>query len=155
MVSVSELKKQSQIGVAEEAIGTGEQNFEGAGPEELLPVRGHEEKKDSPQGSESRGPSRGALRGTAYHAALERLSFQDIHSREDTEKALERLLESGFLDQESFGFINPSVVWTFLSGPLGRRMAKAQAEADAGRNSSLLWEFPPRRWGKGTRKNWC
>lgn len=149
MVSVSELKKQSQIGLEEEALGTEAERFEGAGPEALWKL-GREGYKDADAKTpESQGSSRGALRGTAYHAALERLFFPDIHSREDTIQAIRQLLDSGYLDQKAYELINPSDIWIFLSGPLGRRMAKAQAEGRCRREQQFIMGVPAREVGKG------
>ena len=151
MVSVSELKKQSQIGRSEDTIGTGNVETEGVGLEYLGKLAGGagpeypgkpaggagQEHLEQPAGGtgpeqlkqpdaltqpqkrpapEVRAvpdsgriqpgtPSRGALRGTAYHAALEHISFQDIKSLEETEAALETLVEQGYLNQETRGFI--------------------------------------------------
>ena len=33
---------------------------------------------------------------------------------------VDKLLEDGFLDQEAHDFINPNVIWNFLSSPLGK-----------------------------------
>ena len=73
MVSVSELKKQSQIGRAEDAIGTDRDNLEGAALGELTALRGKQDvagpgfrESGEPNKPSSSGPNRGALRGTAY-----------------------------------------------------------------------------------------
>lgn len=144
MVSVSELKRQSQIGVDDDDIGMGRVSFEGGDLEDLRKLEGKR-----PVEIESRGPSRGALRGTAYHAALERLSFPDIHSEEDTSQALKQLLESGFLDAKSYEFINPKDIWIFLESPLGQRMAKAQAKGICRREQQFIMGIPAREMGKG------
>ena len=50
MVSVSELKKQSQIGRAEDAIGTDRDNLEGAALGELTALRGKQDGRPRIQG---------------------------------------------------------------------------------------------------------
>lgn len=142
MVSVSELKKQSQIGRREEAIGTEGEEMEGVGRKEMFQW---DRQWDGPE----EGKNAGALRGTAYHRALEKLSFQNIHSREDTIQALRALLEAGFLDETSYESVDPSVVWTFLSGSLGKRMAKAQSEGRCHKEQQFIMGIPVREMGKG------
>ena len=164
MVSVSELKKQSQIGRSEEAIGTGDVGTEGAVPEFLeQPDRGTgylgagPEKRPGPKGQagpdsgqdQPGTPSRGALRGTAYHAALEHISFQDIKSPEETEAALDALVEQGYLNQETRGFIRAGDIWAFLESPLGRRMARAQAEGRIHKEQQFIIGIPARDMGRG------
>ena len=58
-------------------------------------------------------------------------------------------MEAGFLDQKAYELINPSDIWTFLSGPLGRRMAKAQAEGRCRREQQFIMGVPAREVGKG------
>lgn len=143
MISVSELKKQSQIGREEEAIGTPGTGMEGAGIEDLLGTKG--------LGKEKPGvPGMGARRGTAYHAALEHISFQDMHSMEDTRQALCVLVEKGFLDQESRDLINERDIWAFLQSPLGRRMAEAQAQGRLCKEQQFIIGIPAREMGRGS-----
>lgn len=86
MVSVSELKKQSQIGRTEDAIGTDSGNLEGIALGELKALTGSRDMAGSGPGESgeqkktvSAGPNRAALRGTAYHAVLEHIHFHEIH----------------------------------------------------------------------------
>ena len=144
MVSVSELKKQSQIGRTEDAIGTDSDNMEGialVGP--ALQEAG-EQKKTS-----SAAPNRGALRGTAYHAVLEHIHFHEIHGLAEVKPVVDKLLEDGFLDQEAHDFINPNVIWNFLSSPLGKRMAKAQSEGRLHKEQQFIIGMPAREMGLG------
>ena len=195
MVSVSELKKQSQIGRSEDTIGTGNVETEGVGLEYLGKLAGgagqeypgqpaggtgqeylkqpaggtgpeqlkqpdaltQPQKRPAPEvravpdsGRIQPGtPSRGALRGTAYHAALEHISFQDIKSLEETEAALETLVEQGYLNQETRGFIRAGDIWAFLESPLGRRMAQAQAEGRIHKEQQFIIGIPARDMGRG------
>lgn len=144
MVSVSELKKQSQIGRREDVIGTAGTEMDGVTLEEIA--------KPSPGArgiSESAGPNRGALRGTAYHGVLEHIPFHGIHSLKETGAAIEKLLEEGHLDQESFEFIDPAVIWNFLSSPLGKRMARAQSEGRIHKEQQFMIGIPAKDMGYG------
>ena len=156
MVSVSELKKQSQIGRAEDAIGTDRDNLEGAALRELTALRGKQDvagpgfrESGEPNKPSSSGPNRGALRGTAYHAVLEHIRFHEIHSLSEVKPVVDELLENGFLDQEARDFINPNVIWNFLSSPLGTRMAKAQAEGRIHKEQQFIIGIPAREMGLG------
>lgn len=183
MVSVSELKKQSQIGRSEDTIGTGNVETEGVGLEYLGKLAGGagQEYPGQPAGDawpeqlkqpdtatqpqkrpglevpavpdsgriQPGTPSRGALRGTAYHAALEHISFHDIKSLEETEAALETLVEQGYLNQETRGFIRAGDIWAFLESPLGRRMAQAQAEGRIHKEQQFIIGIPARDMGRG------
>lgn len=140
MISVSELKKQSQIGREEDAIGTLGAGAEGEGPGALLGG-----------GYENTGSSgKGALRGTAYHAALEHISFHQIHSLEETGEALSSLVEQGFLAQESRELINEQDIWAFLQSPLGERMAEAEREGRLSREQQFIIGIPAREMGQGS-----
>lgn len=162
MVSVSELKKQSQIGRSEEAIGTVDPGTEGAGLEILIeedrnrpgtgtdvPDTGINAPEAGKKTSARTSTPRGALRGTAYHAALEHISFADIHSMEETEAALSELLEKGYLNQEAKDFINARDIWAFLESPLGRRMADAQAKGRIHKEQQFIIGIPAREMGRG------
>ena len=156
MVSVSELKKQSQIGRAEDAIGTDRDNLEGAALGELTALRGKQDvagpgfrESGEPNKPSSSGPNRGALRGTAYHAVLEHIRFHEIYSLSEVKPVVDELLENGFLDQEARDFINPNVIWNFLSSSLGTRMAKAQAEGRIHKEQQFIIGIPAREMGLG------
>lgn len=62
---------------------------------------------------------------------------------------VDELLENGFLDQEARDFINPNVIWNFLSSPLGKRMAKAQAEGRIHKEQQFIIGIPAREMGLG------
>ena len=156
MVSVSELKKQSQIGRTEDAIGTDSGNLEGIALGELKALTGSRDMAGSGPGESgeqkktvSAGPNRAALRGTAYHAVLEHIHFHEIHGLAEVKPVVDELLENGFLDQEARDFINPNVIWNFLSSPLGTRMAKAQAEGRIHKEQQFIIGIPAREMGLG------
>ena len=156
MVSVSELKKQSQIGRTEDAIGTDSGNLEGIALGELKALTGSRDMAGSGPGESgeqkktvSAGPNRAALRGTAYHAVLEHIHFHEIHGLAEVKPVVDKLLEGGFLDQEAHDFINPKVIWNFLSSPLGKRMAKAQSEGRIHKEQQFIIGIPAREMGLG------
>ena len=156
MVSVSELKKQSQIGRTEDAIGTDSGNLEGIALGELKALTGSRDMTGSGPGESgeqkktvSAGPNRAALRGTAYHAVLEHIHFHEIHGLAEVKPVVDKLLEGGFLDQEAHDFINPKVIWNFLSSPLGKRMAKAQSEGRIHKEQQFIIGIPAREMGLG------
>jgi len=156
MVSVSELKKQSQIGRTEDAIGTDSGNLEGIALGELKALTGSRDMAGSGPGESgeqkktvSAGPNRAALRGTAYHAVLEHIHFHEINGLAEVKPVVDKLLEGGFLDQEAHDFINPKVIWNFLSSPLGKRMAKAQSEGRIHKEQQFIIGIPAREMGLG------
>ena len=156
MGSVSELKKQSQIGRTEDAIGTDSGNLEGIALGELKALTGSRDMTGSGPGESgeqkktvSAGPNRAALRGTAYHAVLEHIHFHEIHGLAEVKPVVDKLLEGGFLDQEAHDFINPKVIWNFLSSPLGKRMAKAQSEGRIHKEQQFIIGIPAREMGLG------
>ncbi|WP_276948289.1 helicase-exonuclease AddAB subunit AddA [Enterocloster lavalensis] len=158
MLSVSELKKQGQVGQDEEEIGRGrllgiggEARILGdvwtdgvgeVGPERAGAAGGGE------VGLERAGAV-GAARGTAYHRALECLDFGKLHSREDVRAALKSLLETGYLEQEAYDALDEMVIFTMLNSPLGQRMAEAQRGGRLHREQQFIIGIPAREMGRG------
>ena len=158
LVSVSELKKQSQIGREEEAMGTGQEedrwirDLDEAESEAFVRETESEgsvkeAEKGIKEGKKVYGRSGGSKRGTAYHRALECLSFHQLHSLSDTKKALLSLYEQGYLDQESYEWINPWDIWKFVESPLGKSMAKAQAEGRLFKEQQFMIGVPASEMG--------
>ena len=135
MVSVTELKKQSQLGRSEDTLGTGREDREGQVLKELLAI---------PQ-----EPSQSARRGTAYHTALEHLPLGEVKSLGDTRAALESIHREGFLDDEAYGLVDPEPVWKFADSPLGRRMAAARTKGCLYREQQFMIGIPARELGRG------
>ncbi|MBS6953728.1 MAG: helicase-exonuclease AddAB subunit AddA [Enterocloster asparagiformis] len=143
MLSVSELKKQGQVGQDEEEIGRAALGS-GAGPAALsqdMPARDISPKALT-------GPG-GAARGTAYHRALECLDLGSLHSREDIGAALKVLLETGYLEQEAYEALDESVIFAMLNSPLGQRMAQAQRAGRLHREQQFIIGIPAREMGRG------
>ena len=135
MLSVSELKKQGQIGQDEEAIGAAAWRR----PEE------QETGPDSP-GTLSQLPySGGAVRGTAYHRALELLPFEKAVQASEprqVKEILDKLAEQGQLSEEERRLIWPEAIFRLAKSPLGRRLAKAQAEGKLHREQQFMIGIP-------------
>lgn len=171
MLSVSELKKQGQVGQDEEEIGRGrilgggeEARILGdvwtdgvgdVGPERAGAVGGREAglERAGTVGGRKVGMERsgavGAARGTAYHRALECLDLGKLHSREDVRAALKSLLETGYLEQEAYDALDEMVIFTMLNSPLGQRMAKAQRDGRLHREQQFIIGIPAREMGRG------
>lgn len=171
MLSVSELKKQGQVGQDEEEIGRGrilgggeEARILGdvwtdgvgeVGPERAGAVGGREAglERAGTVGGRKVGMERagavGAARGTAYHRALECLDLGKLHSREDVGAALKSLLETGYLEREAYDALDEMVIFTMLNSPLGQRMAEAQRDGRLHREQQFIIGIPAREMGRG------
>ena len=171
MLSVSELKKQGQVGQDEEEIGRGrilgggeEARILGdvwtdgvgeVGPERAGAVGGREAglERAGTVGGRKVGMERsgavGAARGTAYHRALECLDLGELHSREDVRAALKSLLETGYLEREAYDALDEMVIFTMLNSPLGQRMAEAQRGGRLHREQQFIIGIPAREMGRG------
>ena len=171
MLSVSELKKQGQVGQDEEEIGRGrilgggeEARILGdvwtdgvgeVGPERAGAVgrRAAGLERAGTVGGRKVGMERsgavGAARGTAYHRALECLDLGKLHSREDVGAALKSLLETGYLEREAYDALDEMVIFTMLNSPLGQRMAEAQRDGRLHREQQFIIGIPAREMGRG------
>lgn len=169
MLSVSELKKQGQVGQDEEEIGRG--RILGGGEEarilgdvwtdgvgEVGPERAGAvgrraaglERAGTVGGRKvERSGAVGAARGTAYHRALECLDLGKLHSREDVRAALKSLLETGYLEREAYDALDEMVIFTMLNSPLGQRMAEAQRAGRLHREQQFIIGIPAREMGRG------
>lgn len=171
MLSVSELKKQGQVGQDEEEIGRGrilgggeEARILGdvwtdgvgeVGPERAGAVGGRVAglERAGTVGGRKVGMERsgavGAARGTAYHRVLECLDLGKLHSREDVRAALKSLLETGYLEREAYDALDEMVIFTMLNSPLGQRMAEAQRDGRLHREQQFIIGIPAREMGRG------
>ncbi len=156
-MSVSELKKQSQIGLKEEEIGTERGELFGIengqdGKRELLT----ETQKDISQSEEAenqiggvetgkkqkKSEKKGAFRGTAYHRALECLNLTSVTDQRMLESHLSDLYQKGFLTEEAYEAIFSWDIWKFLESPLGRKMALAEKEGRLYRERQFMIGIP-------------
>ena len=118
-VSVSELKKQGQM-------------------------RDEEESAQIPGSLNGGG---GALRGTAYHRAMELLPFDEPDSADDVERCLLRLVKAGSLPREYFDLIDSREIWRFLDSGLGKRMRLARERGQLHRERQFVIGIPAREMG--------
>ena len=147
-MSVSELKKQSQIGREEENIGTERKD--------LSEVRLDHEHEMEPESSEAEDGKKqtetgkkGAFRGTAYHRALECLDLLAVTDQRKLEGDLLDLFQRGFLTEEAYESIFPWDIWKFLESPLGKRMKQAEKEGKLYRERQFMVGIPASEMGKG------
>ena len=130
-ISVSEIKMRS---FSEEedtgTSGTQETDYDDAAS------AGEEWYRDLWQGN-SPAVSRGALKGTAFHRAMELLSYQGT-----AEEQLEELRTGGRMDPASLELLDEEAVKTFLASGLGRRMAEAEALGQLRREQHFMVGIP-------------
>ena len=103
-------------------------------------------------GRERRRLAEAAKRGSAYHRILELLDFGAVSSKEDVKHQFQDLLESQKISKAGVKRVRQEVIWRFVSSPLGRRMAKAQAEGKCHRERQFIMGIPAREIGAGTSK---
>lgn len=89
----------------------------------------------------------GARRGTAYHRAMELLSFHEIRKKSDIKEQLDRFVEEGKMTADSRELVRESVIWPFFSSDLGKRMAAAQREGRLKKESQFVIGIPARQMG--------
>lgn len=136
-MSVSELKKQGQLTDESESVQT-----------EALDDRKEEEQEKKTAETQRRGKG-GAVKGTAYHRAMELLPLDRITSREETEACLKQMVEEQRYTKENRSLIDSWAIWRFLQSPLGKRMSCALAEGRLHREQQFIIGIPAREMGAG------
>ena len=136
-MSVSELKKQGQLTDESESVQT-----------EALEERKEDEEEPKTAGTKRRGKG-GAVKGTAYHRAMELLPLDRINSRFEAEACLKQLVEEKRYTKENRSLIDSRVIWRFLQSPLGKRMSRALAEGRLHREQQFIIGIPAREMGAG------
>lgn len=136
-MSVSELKKQGQLTDESESVQT-----------EALDDRKEEEQEKKTAETRRRGKG-GAVKGTAYHRAMELLPLDRITSREETEACLKQMVEEQRYTKENRSLIDSRAIWRFLQSPLGKRMSCALAEGRLHREQQFIIGIPAREMGAG------
>ncbi len=170
MLSVSELKKQGQIGQDEDEIGRGAGKMTAVKDWGAPAAGAVGEPAAGAVGEPAAGavgaPAAGAVgasapshqeipattRGTAYHRALECLDFTRIHCLQDTVRELEALLQSGYLDQEAYDVLEAPCLWAMLQSPLGQRMSQALLQGRLHREQQFMIGVPADELGKSSSK---
>ena len=146
-MSVSELKKQSQIGREEDNIGTEREDLSALSPVYERKTE-QEEEQDEKAESASRerknekSGKKGAFRGTAYHRALECLYLPDVTDLKKLEADLLDLYQRGFLTEEAYESIFPWDIWKYLESSLGKYMQKAEREGKLHRERQFMIGIP-------------
>lgn len=135
-ISVSELKREELEG--EEAVELFEEEamlplipeFMKAGKEEL----------------------QGAARGTAYHRVLESLAYDRADTKEAIREQIDKMQQSGKIDQEMSQTVRESQILWFVHSPLGRRLQKAWKENCLWREQQFVMSIPAKEknpdWGE-------
>ena len=73
-----------------------------------------------------KGPSKGALRGTAYHRVFELFDYDNVpDDKSNVSAMMDSMVEKGLLDEESKELVDASKILVFAKSDLGRRMACA------------------------------
>ena len=102
--------------------------------------KGEEEERE--QGRISR-PG-GAVRGTAYHRALELLSFKNAVSFGDLKAQLDAIKAQGLMAEEALRLVQPGVLWKFFQTPLAERMRRADEEGRLHKEQQFVVGIPAR-----------
>ena len=143
-MSVSELKHQGQFhDDAESAYLVHERHSEET---DELPAEIDSIAAAEPMFSQHGKPTvnKGALRGTAYHRALELLDFKDIHERKDLFRQMKELEESERMDKESLGLIWTDKIWRFFESDVAKRMQAADVLGNLHKESQFIMGIPAR-----------
>lgn len=165
MMSVSELKRRSQ----EEESGRAAELFSGEAAEKILAeTEGMQESKEIPETEEfketketqektltaeeekkkeKRRFGRGALRGTAYHRALELLNGWECETVQDVEKQLNLYMEKGRISREARKLVNAHSIWKFFQSDLGKRLSQAGKEGRLFKEQQFMIGVPARQMG--------
>ncbi|MDO4329614.1 MAG: helicase-exonuclease AddAB subunit AddA [Lachnospiraceae bacterium] len=86
----------------------------------------------------------GAVRGTAYHRALELISISRCHSLKDVVRSLQELTDSGRFLMEARKLVNARVLWNFFQSPLGQRLGKGEMEGRLHKEQQFMIGVPAR-----------
>lgn len=151
-MSVSELKKMGQLTDDEEAESPFEELLlwpeeQAEKDESAETLQRNRERKKTEQENLRPDQKLGAARGTAYHRALELLSFDRILSLEDVDAELDRFVEEKQFAAENRRMVEGTVIWKFLCSRTGQRMAKAQAEGRLHKEHQFVMGVPAREIG--------
>ncbi|MCR4907700.1 MAG: helicase-exonuclease AddAB subunit AddA [Lachnospiraceae bacterium] len=110
------------------------EHYDPEGEERLRMVTDEEEDpaSDTEAGKQAKrrgsGNSSGALRGVAYHKALELVNINSVQSIAGAEEYLSELVRSGQLDEEGGRLVKPEDIASYCNTPLAERMGRASLE---------------------------
>ena len=89
------------------------------------------------------GPSKGALRGTAYHRVFELFDYDmDICGVEDIEVMMSNMVASGLIDQEGVDLVDATKVYEFAMSKTASDMRKAYKEGKLYREKPFVMGIP-------------
>ena len=154
-MSVSELKKQSQIGREEEDMGTWRESMRKMenGHDGSLEhgTQSEESENSSTDDKTEKNGRKGVFRGTAYHRVLECLDLTAVSDQKKLESGVLDLYQRGFLTEEAYESIFIWDIWKFLESSLGRRMALAQKEGKLHRERQFMIGIPASEMQNGPK----
>ena len=85
---------------------------------------------------------KGAERGTAYHAVLERLDYKKTNSLKEVQDQIRDLCFQGKISEAVKNSVWPKDIYDFAVGSLGQRMKKAAAEGLLKREQPFVIAVP-------------
>lgn len=68
-------------------------------------------------------PISGSAKGTLMHLCMERINFADISDFSSLQSAIDSLVSASLISDDERKAIDDDKIWTFISSPLGKRMA--------------------------------
>ncbi len=90
------------------------------------------------------GKAGGAVRGTAYHRALELMLGEEFNHVRDVSRRLDELAEEGRIGKEARKLVKARVLWEFFESPLGKRMIRAYREGRLHKEQQFMIGIPAR-----------
>lgn len=160
VMSVSELKRRSQEQEGREVLELFPEAAE-EGKESLVEdVEDSREKEEglaeSPREAEKKAAAddvrrfgRGALRGTAYHRALELVNGWECESFHDVVRQLDAFTEKGRISREARKLVDAEVLWRFFRSDLGKRLSQAGREGRLHKEQQFMIGVPAKEMGLG------
>ncbi len=90
-----------------------------------------------------KGPSKGALRGTAYHRVLELFDYDKVvNTVEDIENMMSEMSDRGLIDRASIELVDPEKIYAFASSSLGLSMKEAYHRGRLYREKPFVMGIP-------------
>lgn len=92
---------------------------------------------------EESGPSKGALRGTAYHRVFELFDYEHMPSdKQDVTVMMKSMVERGLIDKESVELVDAGKLYTFSKTKLAGRMEAAHKAGRLYREKPFVMGIP-------------
>lgn len=142
-MSVSELKHQGQFtDDAESDFLTAVQKADDQNIDDGEAAEATEESEGIFKTSGSKGVNGGALRGTAYHRALELIDFKRIAAKADVNEQLKGFIEAKKMDAASLKMIWSEKLWRFFCSDIAGRMKHADECGMLHKESQFIMGIP-------------